>query len=166
LTGENGAQLDTGTCATPIVYDINRDGHLDIMTGGGDGQGGGCVYKEEYAGLICWYPYDYTNYNDVAQLEDVGDNSAPGLADINGDRQFDVFAGNAAGQLFFYQSSHLNGDIDRNAKVDGGDWILLKLSFGLCKGAGAYNPGADLNSDNCVNASDQTILSGNFGDTY
>jgi len=68
--------------------------------------------------------------------------------------------------VVYYQSSHLTGDLDRSTKVDAGDWILVKQSMGLCKGNGGYNPGADLNGDNCVTAADLTVLYGNFGKTY
>jgi hypothetical protein len=104
--------------------------------------------------------------NDVVTMVNVGANAALAVGDINGDLQLDAMIGNAAGQVYYYPSSHLIGDIDRSGKVDAGDLILLNQSLGLCKGDPGYNPGADLDGDNCVTASDQTILLNNFGVTY
>lgn len=168
LSDYQGISIDIGTSATPIVYDINRDGYLDLISGGGDGQIGACVYSTDVspAGFVCNHPSGFTIYQDTKNVIDVGNNAFLGIGDINKDNQLDMIIGNSAGYLFYYPAGHLVGDIDWSGKVDAGDWILLKLSFGLCKGQSNYNPGADLNGDNCVNASDQTILSNHFGETY
>jgi hypothetical protein len=89
-----------------------------------------------------------------------------GLGDFNSDNQFDAVIGNSAGAVYYFPSSHLVGDLDRSGKVDAGDLIALKQSYSLCKGDIGYNPSADLNGDNCVNSTDQTLLVANFGKTY
>ncbi len=166
LQDSDGEDIDVGDDAVPVVYDISRNGYLDMVIGAADGCVEVCLQGDASdPGFHCGIPAE-TIYQDVVQTVDVGDNSALGFGDVNADRQIDVFVGNALGKAFYYESSHLAGDIDRSTKVDGGDWILLKQSLGLCKGDADYNPGADLNSDNCVDASDEAILLGNFGETY
>jgi hypothetical protein len=179
LTTAKAEVVDAGDYATPLVYDLDRNGLPDMVYGRGDGTLSGCLHlgtSEETVGnlkveifeegLHCdnnpWLAID----NDVTQAMDAGDNSAVSLADANGDLQLDLFVGNAAGAIYYYPSSHIYGDIDRSTKVDGADWILLRQSLGLCEGDAGYNAGADLNGDGCVDGDDETLLDNNFGYTY
>jgi len=162
----NGNAISAGTFATPIVYDILRHGYMALGFGNNLGQIGGCGYDPADSGYHCSNPFLSTTSSDVTSYIDIGSYAAASFADVNADRQMDLFLGNSAGLVVYYQSSHLTGDLDRSTKVDAGDWILVKQSMGLCKGNGGYNPGADLNGDNCVTAADLTVLVGNFGKTY
>jgi lysophospholipase L1-like esterase len=62
-------------------------------------------------------------------------------------------------------SSTLAGDVNGDKRVDGGDLILLALSFGSQRGETAYNEDADLNHDGLVDGQDLAILAANFGRT-
>jgi len=164
ITSEDGAEIDAGDYSAPMVYDIDRDGRLDLGISAGDGTGGLCLMRD--SGLRCFFSVFYTILNDDEEVVDVGDNALASFAEINGDDQLDIVVGNASGEIYYYQSSHLLGDIDRSTKVDGGDFALLNLSFGLCEGDTGFNPGADLNQDGCVDSSDRSLLLSNFGKTY
>jgi len=166
ITDAGGGAIDAGSYSTPIVYDVLRHGYMALGFGNNLGQIGGCGYDPADSGYHCSNPFLSTTSSDVTSYIDIGSYAAASFADVNADRQLDVFLGNSAGLVVYYQSSHLTGDLDRSTKVDAGDWILVKQSMGLCKGNGGYNPGADLNGDNCVTAADLTVLVGNFGKTY
>ena len=167
LTDGEGMEINLDSYASALVYDIDRECHFDLLLGRGDGEIGLCLYDDEGSGgLVCFASGLSTIADDVTELIDVGDNASLGAGDVNHDKQMDLFAGSASGNVYYYPSSHLAGDIDRSTKVDGGDWILLQQSLGLCQGDSGYNPGADLNGDNCVNSSDETLLLANFGETY
>ena len=174
-----GADIDAGDFAAPLIVDMDRNGRLDMAFGRNDGTMSGCLYattaestfgnlKAEIfeTGLYCSDGPWQSVYMDVFQVMDAGEASAPAMADVNGDSQLDLFVGSASGEIYYYPSSHMDGDLDRSAKVDGGDWILLMQSMGLCEGEEGYNPGADLNGDGCVDSSDEAVLNNNFGYTY
>lgn len=57
----------------------------------------------------------------------------------------------------------LNGDIDKDNRVNGNDLILLALAFGSNVGSTRYNAAADLNKDDTINGQDLAILAANFG---
>jgi hypothetical protein len=167
LLDYQGNALSSGSYATPVVYDFDRKGYADLLLGGGDGTIGLALYSTDSpAGLNLYNSIGTTMLNDVKTTIDVGSNSVIGLGDINGDNQFDGLVGNSAGAVYYFQSSHLVGDLDRSGKVDAGDLILLNQSTGLCKGDTGYNPSADLNGSTCVDATDQSLLVANFGKTY
>jgi hypothetical protein len=57
----------------------------------------------------------------------------------------------------------LDGDLNRDGRVDGQDLVILALAFGSRRGDPRYNPAADLNADSAVDGKDLAILAGNFG---
>lgn len=59
----------------------------------------------------------------------------------------------------------LDGDIDRDGRVDGFDLVLLALRFGSERGQGRYRGFADLNNDDIVDGEDLAILAANFGES-
>ncbi len=112
-------------------------------------------------------PFSINIYNgDAITYLDFGINSAPAYCDVNHDGLTDLVAGNEAGEVYFALGSYLIGDIDNSKKVDGGDLILLNLSYGRSYGTPGFNPFADLNGDGTVDVNDKNILLNNFGRTF
>lgn len=60
-------------------------------------------------------------------------------------------------------ASFLDGDIDRDGRVDGSDLVTLALSFGTQRGMAQFRGFADLNGDGRVDGEDLAILAANFG---
>ena len=60
-------------------------------------------------------------------------------------------------------TTFLNGDTNRDGRVDGGDLVRLAIAFGASRGEPRYLASADLNSDNLIDGSDLAILASNFG---
>ena len=58
----------------------------------------------------------------------------------------------------------LDGDIDRDGRVDGADLVTLALSFGTRRGMPQFRGVADLNGDGRVDGEDLAILASNFGE--
>jgi lysophospholipase L1-like esterase len=57
----------------------------------------------------------------------------------------------------------LNGDINRDGRVDGYDLIEMAFSFGKTTSSSRYRAKNDLNNDNSVDGKDLAILAKNFG---
>lgn len=57
----------------------------------------------------------------------------------------------------------LDGDIDRDGRVDGTDLVLFAVRFGSQRGDSRYRAFADFNGDDAVDGRDLAILSSNFG---
>lgn len=62
-------------------------------------------------------------------------------------------------------TTFLRGDIDRDGRVDGADFLAFSPRFGAKRSEGRYNTFADLNEDGEVNGVDLAILASNFGKT-
>ena len=60
-------------------------------------------------------------------------------------------------------TSFLNGDTDRDGRVDGADLVRMGVAFGASRGEPRYLASADLNSDNVIDGNDLAILATNFG---
>ena len=60
-------------------------------------------------------------------------------------------------------SSLIDGDINLDGRVDGGDLIRLALAFGKRRPQRGYDPRSDLNNDAVVDGMDLAILASNFG---
>jgi len=82
----------------PVLVDIDRDGDLDIIVGGADGQLW-LVLNTGSAKQPRWNLAD-TSYAGV----EVGKNSVPALQDLDGDGDFDLFVGNSRGIVVYYRN--------------------------------------------------------------
>ena len=57
----------------------------------------------------------------------------------------------------------LEGDVDKNGRVDGADLLRLAITFGLRSGNRRYDGQADFNGDSIVDGNDLASLAANFG---
>ncbi|HKI02089.1 MAG TPA: GDSL-type esterase/lipase family protein [Thermoanaerobaculia bacterium] len=62
-------------------------------------------------------------------------------------------------------SGSLQGDLNKDNRVDGTDLVLFGRSFGAQRGEAGYNTNADFNADNRVDGQDLAVLAANFGRT-
>ncbi|MBR8827124.1 MAG: VCBS repeat-containing protein [Gomphosphaeria aponina SAG 52.96 = DSM 107014] len=92
---------DVGSYSTPTLADIDADGDLDVFSG-------------EYSGTIKYFKNtgNKTNpqFTEVMGTAnplnwDVGSNSAPTLADLDGDGDLDAFSGEGSGIFYYFKNT-------------------------------------------------------------
>lgn len=101
----NYKDLDVGGKASPCVVDWNADGRLDLLMG----SGGGVLYlylNEGTKGQPIFGPPIKINDGKL----DVGSESSPDMADLNGDGKKDLILGNDDGEIFIFINQGKNED--------------------------------------------------------
>uniref|UniRef100_UPI0034DE83AA beta strand repeat-containing protein n=1 Tax=Candidatus Thiodubiliella endoseptemdiera TaxID=2738886 RepID=UPI0034DE83AA len=106
--------IDAGYSAKPTLADIDGDGVLDLVVGGNDGtlkyyQNTGTTSNPAYEAKTG----DDNPFNGI----DVGNLSAPTLADIDGDGDLDLVVGEAYGTLKYYQNTGTTSNPAYEAKT-------------------------------------------------
>ncbi|WP_125061175.1 cadherin-like domain-containing protein, partial [Aphanothece sacrum] len=91
---------DVGNNSAPTFADIDGDGDLDAFVG--ELFGNTRFYRNTGTGSAPSFTLEATN---PFGLTDVGNNSAPTFADIDGDGDFDAFVGNSYGNTIFYRNT-------------------------------------------------------------
>lgn len=96
LVTENYAGIDVGEKSAPAFYDVDDDGDLDLFIG--EGKGHIVFYRNDGDRNFPVWTFVTANYNWI----DVGRNSMPTFADIDGDGDKDLFIGEEDGGINFY----------------------------------------------------------------
>lgn len=127
---------DVGEYSSPALADLDGDGDFDLLIGEGDGVING--YRN--AGTI-FDPIWVFDSSLVIGIDDVGNNSAPTLADLDGDGYFDLLIGKGDGTIDGYVN---------NGTVLSPTWVLdSSLVDGIvCVGSNSTPALADLDGDN------------------
>ncbi|MBI2664461.1 VCBS repeat-containing protein [Candidatus Woesearchaeota archaeon] len=122
--------FDVGSFSDPTLADIDNDGDLDLLIGRSDGQSD--YYRNDGTALNAFWTFVPGFFT-----SDMGDNSAPALADLDGDGDLDLAVGNAAGFISYFENqgnaqspswvlsgSNLVGDVGSNAQPEFVDYDL------------------------------------------
>ncbi|MEO0558015.1 MAG: T9SS type A sorting domain-containing protein [Bacteroidota bacterium] len=110
-TDERFQGVDTGQYARATMGDIDGDGDLDLVTGASSGRvrvyrNTGSVQDIAFGAEANGTPLaeDLTYGQAIGLPEDVGEDSAPTLADIDGDGDLDLMIGTAIGPILIYRN--------------------------------------------------------------
>jgi hypothetical protein len=98
--------------AHPGFGDLDGDGDLDALVG--ESSGNVVLYRNTGTAQVPAFAAAVTN---PFGLIDVGANSAPALADIDGDGDLDAFVGERDGRTLFFENRACPGDCDFRAQV-------------------------------------------------
>ena len=91
-----------GPLPAPESLDIDSDGDVDVVLGKKDGK---IAYFENIGSPMSSLFTEQIGAANVFVSIDVGDNASPFAADMDNDEDFDLFIGNAAGQIFFFKNT-------------------------------------------------------------
>ena len=115
LKDTKGNPIHLGSYSAPVLYDINKDGLLDIIVGNGKGE----VHLYTNVGNMIFKKTDT-----IIQNKNIK-NLTPALGDIDGDNTPDLIVGDAKGNLYFHKGKWAN-----NTLTFPKEGILLKDSKG------------------------------------
>ena len=120
LTDVSSSIIDIGTSSTPLLFDNDGDGDLDLSIGSFNGRL--TYYQNIGTSLVPSFNLDLNYYLGI----DVGDNSTPFLIDYDDDDDYDLFCGNRDGNIFYYNNDATNLSPVWNSKSNS----ITVLSFG------------------------------------
>ncbi len=112
LENSSGATIDVGVYARPFLLDYDGDGDPDLAAGAFNGKF--YFYKNTGTQQAFEFTTDTTfihrlNPQDPGSpVIDVGDNSAPFFIDYDDDGDFDLFAGNRDGFVYYFRNDGTN----------------------------------------------------------
>jgi hypothetical protein len=119
--------------SAPLLVDIDGDGDLDLLVGGGDGKL--WLLRNKGTPKLPDWVMETTNFAGI----DVGNGSIPAANDIDGDGDLDLFVGNSRGLVIFFRN-------EGSAKEP--DYKLASTRFGeISVGQSAAPAFVDLNED-------------------
>ncbi|MCF6352989.1 MAG: T9SS type A sorting domain-containing protein, partial [Cyclobacteriaceae bacterium] len=93
---------DIGSNTAPTLADLDGDGDLDLMAG----QYSGRFYYFENTGTSSAPMYAVVQTHPFG-LADIGSNTAPTLADLDGDGDLDLMAGETDGDFYYFKNNCL-----------------------------------------------------------
>jgi hypothetical protein len=96
------ASINVGQESTPTFADIDGDGDLDLIVGNDNSRGRLKYYQN--TGNSSAPVYVTTTANPFTRIN-VGEDSIPTFADIDGDGDFDLIVGERNGTLRYYQNT-------------------------------------------------------------
>ncbi|MFH1460186.1 MAG: C25 family cysteine peptidase [Candidatus Omnitrophota bacterium] len=128
--------------------DLDSDGKINIL----DQQifstnWGTTDYSGTKAGFFEWVPAQHQGPDDY-ELEFIATDNH-----------------NAAGKGLITITVYIQGDFNKDGRVDMQDWLIFSSAWGAVKGDENYLPDVDLNNDGKIDMLDQQIFSSNWGRT-
>jgi uncharacterized protein (DUF2141 family) len=100
-TGNPMNGVDVGVGSTPALGDLDGDGDLDLVSGNSNGT---FLYYKNIGSVIAPVFALETGTNNPLNGLDAGTDSAPALADLDGDGDLDLVAGNVDGVFTYYKN--------------------------------------------------------------
>ena len=101
--------VDAGQYARGTLGDLDGDGDLDLMTGASNGRvrlyrntGGALIFSTQANGTPD--STDIAYGLSIGLPDDIGEDSAPALSDLDGDGDLDLLIGTATGEILTYQN--------------------------------------------------------------
>ncbi len=98
--------INFGEASVPFIYDIDGDKDMDFLIGTADGYIR--YYANEPDGIV-----EKTGSDNPFASINLGENSIPRLADIDGDGDADLIGGESSGTLYYYENE--NNEFTRRA---------------------------------------------------
>lgn len=123
LKDEKGNPINIGKYSTPVLYDINKNGTLDIIVGNDNGE----IYLYINQGNLSF------KKNSILIEDENLTNATPTIGDMNGDGTLDLIVGNAKGEIYFYKGKWINSTLTFDK-----EGIILKNKDGKNINAGNY----------------------------
>ncbi|WP_261131732.1 VCBS repeat-containing protein [Bacillus sp. Marseille-Q3570] len=109
VTGQN---IDVGNYSSPILYDMNNDGYLDLVVG----MESGAVVTFINSGN-----FTFEAPEEIVKPNAIHTHSAPAIADINNNGADDLIVGTASGHVYM-----LDGDLNDNQRTFSSTKVILK----------------------------------------
>lgn len=110
--------VDIGQNSTLTFADVDHDGDLDALLGGADGA---LLYYRNTGTAVTPVFSAQSGADNPFSGVDLGDNTAPAFADIDGDGDMDVFSGDAAGNIHYFEHTHCSFATESDAALAAGD---------------------------------------------
>ncbi|MBU5436984.1 VCBS repeat-containing protein [Tissierella sp. MSJ-40] len=106
LMDDKGNPLHVGSYSAPVLYDINKNGLLDLIVGNGEGK------------VTLYMNIGDMTFRKVSDLiEDKNlKNATPAIGDIDGDGTPDLIVGESKGNLYFYKGKWVNNTLTFDKK--------------------------------------------------
>jgi cysteine-rich repeat protein len=146
---------DVGSYSSPTFADLDGDGDLDAFIGNGAGN---TIYFAN-TGTSTAPAFAALSANPFG-LADVGYDSSPTFADLDGDGDRDAFIGNSAGNTFYFENTGCgNGGVDAGEACDDGN----ATNGDGCETTCTLSPGADDDSDGITAAVEDAGPNGGDG---
>ncbi|MBZ2175122.1 VCBS repeat-containing protein [Schnuerera sp. xch1] len=111
LKDQTGNPINVGKYSTPVLYDINKNGTLNIIVGNSKGK----IFLYLNQGNLTF------KMNKVLLEDESLKNATPTIGDLDGDSTPDLVVGNAAGEIYFYRGKWIDNVLTFNK-----DGIALK----------------------------------------
>lgn len=121
LQAPDGKELNTGRFSAPVLFDLDYDGDLDLVSGSEKGD----IYFFENTG-----GFKFRKYRQVLSLGNSYTLSAPDIGDVDGDKIMDLVVGTGNGDIFYFKGrvSEKGLEFTEKAAVTDSKGVRLKVN--------------------------------------
>jgi hypothetical protein len=112
--------VDVGQNSTLVFADMDHDGDSDALFGRADGD---LLYYKNIGTAVTPAFTAQSGAGNPFNGLDLGTNTTPAFADIDGDGDVDVFSGDAAGNIYYFENTHCSFATESDAAIAAGDIV-------------------------------------------